>query len=218
MIDPEDISGLKRIAEAVPVDRVEPRVHVSDLASARGSATRPKAVAAKEFIMRYFPAAIALSLLVGVTASVGQAKGGDPVDPRALALVAGGTDLLGKGDVPGATDAFEAALAIDPGFVPATVALGDAARKAGLQGKAIHYYRLALAREPDNLNAIAGEGGALAEKGALDKARRNLTRLEGLCGRNCTETASLNAAIMRGPAARVVSADSVKPVPKVESN
>ena len=168
--------------------------------------------------MRYYPAAIALSLLVGVTASVGQAKGGDPVDPRALALVAGGTDLLGKGDVPGATDAFEAALAIDPGFVPATVALGDAARKAGLQGKAIHYYRLALAREPDNLNAIAGEGGALAEKGALDKAKRNLTRLEGLCGRNCTETASLNAAIMRGPAARVVSADSVKPVPKVESN
>ena len=85
--------------------------------------------------MRYYPAAVALSLLVGVTASVGQAKGGDPADPRVSALVAGGTDLLGKGDVANATDAFEAALAIDPGSVPAIIALGDAARKAGYRAR-----------------------------------------------------------------------------------
>jgi tetratricopeptide (TPR) repeat protein len=211
MIELGNMSGPSRIAEVHPVDRVDNRGHDAAVGVARHRAAhdypgRVSAVGAKEFIMRFYPAAIALSLLAGVTASVGQA------------LVAGGNDLLGKGDVPGATDAFEAALAIDPGSVPATVALGDAARKAGLQGKAIHYYRLALAREPDNLDAIAGEGGALAEKGALDKAKRNLSKLEGLCGRNCTETASLNAAILRGPAARVVSAESVKPEPKVESN
>lgn len=168
--------------------------------------------------MRYYPAALALSLLLGVTASVGVAKTSDPTDPRAAALIANGQDLLGKGDVPGATDSFEAALAIDPGSVQALLALGEAARKAGLQGKAIHYYRLALARDPDNLDGIAGEGGALAEKGALEKARRNLARLEGLCGRNCSEVAALNAAIQRGPNPRVVSAESVKPTPKVESN
>lgn len=168
--------------------------------------------------MRYYPAAIALSLLLGVTASVGVAKNIDAADPRAEALVASGQDLLGKGDVPGATDAFEAALAVDPGSVKALLALGDASRKAGLQGKAIHYYRLALARDPDNLDGLAGEGGAMAEKGALDRARRNLTRLEGLCGRTCAEVAALNAAIQRGPNPRVVSADSVKPTPKVESN
>ncbi|MFX6907607.1 hypothetical protein ABTH77_20355, partial [Acinetobacter baumannii] len=85
------------------------------------------------------PAALALSLLLGVTASVSVAKSSDTTDPRAEALIASGQDLLGKGDVPGATDQFEAALAVDPSSVPALLALGEAARKAGLQGKAIHY-------------------------------------------------------------------------------
>ena len=211
MIDLGNMSAPSRIAEAQTVDRGDDH----EVASGRADTA---AARAKELMMRYYPAAIALSLLAGVTASVGHAKGSDPVDPRAQALIAGGEEMLGKGDVPGATDAFEAALAIDPGSVPTYLALGDAARKAGLQGKAIHYYRLALAREPDNLDGLAGEGGALAEKGALDKAKRNLARLEGLCGRNCTETSALDAAIQRGPSARVVSAESVKPEPKVESN
>lgn len=168
--------------------------------------------------MRYYPAALALSLLVGVTASAGGAREVTPVDPRAEALIATGQGELAKGNVDAATDAFEAALAVDPGAVPAYLALGEAARKAGMQGKAIHYFRLALARDPDNLEAIAGEGGAMAEKGALDKAKRNLARLEGLCGRNCSEAGQLAGAIAHGPMPRVVSAESVKPAPQVESN
>lgn len=172
----------------------------------------------KEFVMRYYPAALALSLLAGVTASMGSAKVADAVDPRAQALLTSGRALLAQGQVSEATDQFEAALAVDPGYVGTYLALAEAARKDGLQGKAIHYYRVALARDPNNLAAISGEGGALVEKGAVEKARRNLARLEGLCGKRCTETQQLTAAIAKGPQPKVLSAEAVTPEPTVEAN
>ena len=171
-----------------------------------------------ELLMRYMPLAMALSVLVLVTGSAGTAGVSIPTDPRARSLVEAGRSLLVQGDVTGATDSFEAALAIDPGNPDTYLALGDAARAAGMQGKAIHYYRDALERDPNNLAALAGEGGAMAEKGALDKAKGNLARLEGLCGRTCPEAQSLASVIAKGPVARVVSADAVKPEPEVEAN
>lgn len=149
----------------------------------------------KEFLMRYTPAALALSLLAAVTGSMGQARTGDPIDPRAQALLQDGRTALAKGDVEHATDSLEAALAIDPANAGTLITLGQAARAAGLQGKAIHYYRDVLAREPNNLAAIGGEGEALAEKGAFEKAKASLTRLQGICGRGCAETAALEAAL-----------------------
>ncbi len=168
--------------------------------------------------MRYMPAALALSLLAAVTGSASSARVGDVTDPRARSLIDVGRGLLARGDIDAATDSFEAALAVDPGNPNTYLALGDAARGAGLQGKAIHYYREALVRDPNNLAALSGEGGAMAEKGALDKAKGNLTRLEGLCGRTCPETEQLAGVIAKGPIAKVVSADAVKPQPEVESN
>lgn len=168
--------------------------------------------------MRYMPAALALSLALFVTGSMGSAKVPETIDPRAQALLADGRAQLAAGQADAATDAFEAALAVDPSFVGTYLALGDAARQAGLQGKAIHYYREALQRDPNNLAALSGEGGAMAEKGALDKARGTLARLEGLCGKSCPETQTLAAVIAKGPAPRVVSAEAVKPQPVVEAN
>ena len=107
--------------------------------------------------------------------------------------------MLAEGNAEAATDAFEAALAVDPGYIAAYLALGDAARVEGLQGKAIHYYREALERDPDNLLALSGEGGAMVEKGAVEKARRNLAKLEGLCGKGCAEIASAGDEDRRGP-------------------
>ncbi len=168
--------------------------------------------------MRYAPIALALSLGLLVSSSMGQARVNEPVDPRAQALLASGRAALAKGSVDMATDAFESALAVDPGEPATLVALGDAARKAGLQGKAIHYYRVALDRDPADLSALAGEGSALAEKGALDKARASLARLQGLCGKACPEAQVLADAIARGPAPKVVSAEAVKPQPVAEAN
>jgi tetratricopeptide (TPR) repeat protein len=172
----------------------------------------------KEFAMRFAPAALALSLLAAVTSSVGFSRDADPVDLRAQALLNGGREQLARGDTAAATDSFEAALAVDPGYVGTYLALGEAARRTGLQGKAIHYYRTALERDPNNLAAISGEGGAMVEKGALDKARRNLAKLEGLCGKACPDTQLLASAIARGPVPKVVSAQAVTPKPVVESN
>lgn len=169
--------------------------------------------------MRYAPAAFALSLLAAVTASVGySAPAVAPLDPRATALVAQGRAALSAGDPDAAINAFEAALAVQPGHVAITLDLAEATRRQGLQGKALHYYREALERDPGNVWAIAGEGATLVEKGAIEKARRNLVRLQQLCGGDCEPGKQLAAAIAKGPTARIVTAEAVKATPVVTPN
>jgi Tfp pilus assembly protein PilF len=174
-------------------------------------------LALKEYAMRYAPAALALSLLVAVTSSMGQGATREP-DHRAAVLLEKGRAELRAGQTQAAIDAFEAALAVDPGYVPTLFALADAARADGLQGKAIHFYREALTREPDNLVAISGEGQALFEKGAVEKARRNLTKLEAMCGSSCPETRSLAELIAAGPKTPVLTVEAVAPQPVVTQN
>lgn len=165
--------------------------------------------------MRYGPAAAALSLVIAVSASVGNASDYD-ADPRAEALVAEGQSLLDMGETQAAIDAFEAALVLDPGYTQVYLELAEAARAEGLQGKAIHYYREAQERDPDNLAAISGEGEALVEKGALAAARENLEVLQSLCGDSCIETMQLAAAIDRGPP--VMTAEVVQTAEDVSQN
>ena len=167
--------------------------------------------------MRYFPAALALSILVGVTASVGDAETAK-LDPRAAALIAEGRSQMAEGRMQEAVSAFEAALAVAPGHSDIYLELAEAARREGLQGKAIHFYREALEREPNNFSAISGEGEALVEKGALEKAKRNLAKLESMCGERCAETRDLAAAIAAGPKPPVLTAEAVTPDPLVTQN
>ena len=168
--------------------------------------------------MRYFPAALALSLLAGVSASTSFSAPPQTNDSRTASLIARGESELSAGRLDEAVDAYEAALTIQPGNVDVLLGLANATRRQGLQGKALHYYRAALVVDPQNLAAISGEGAALVEKGAVEKARRNLTRLQGLCGANCPAVRQLAAAIAKGPAPRVVTADAVKPEPVVSAN
>lgn len=168
--------------------------------------------------MRYYPAALALSLLAAVSASSGYSAPPPAMDPRAASLLTRGESELEAGRLDEAVSAYEAALTVSPGNVDVLIGLANATRRQGMQGKALHYYRAALVVDPQNLAAISGEGAALVEKGAVEKARRNLTRLQGLCGANCPATRSLAAAIAKGPAPRVVSADAVKPDPVVSDN
>ena len=160
--------------------------------------------------MRYYPVALALSLFCAVSASVG--SGAVPVvAPGALALQAQGKAALDAGQTQAAIDAFETALAVDPAYTALYLDLARAARKDGMQGKAIHYYRLVLAREPNNYGAISGEGEALAEKGAMEKARRNLAQLKSLCGESCTETKSLAMKLAETPKVPVLTAEAAAP-------
>lgn len=169
--------------------------------------------------MRYTPAAVALSLALAVTASgTVAAPPAVPLDPRAATLVKSGRDALAAGNVDAAIDAYEAAYAVQPGHVTILLSLAEAARRQGMPGKALHYYRQVLSREPNNEYAISGEGAALVEKGALEKAKLNLARLETLCGKDCAPTKLLAAAIARGPAPRVVTAEQVQSQPTVTPN
>ncbi len=170
-----------------------------------------------EFLMRFAPAAAALSLLFAVSASVGNSAEPAP-DPRAAVLLAQGRASLSAGQPEAAIDAFEAALVVDPAYSQTLIDLGDAVRREGLQGKAIHYYREALARDPNNLAALSGEGQAMAEKGAIAKARLNLSKLQSLCGANCADAQQLAAVISKGPREAVLTAEAVMPKPVVTQN
>jgi len=168
--------------------------------------------------MRYTPAALALSLLAAVTASVGISTPPVALDPRAAVLVAEGRKALAAGDANAAIDAYEAALVFQPGHVAILLNLAEATRKQGMQGKALRYYREVLEGEPGNVFAISGEGLALVEKGAVDRARRNLARLEQICGSGCAPAKDLAAAIKQGPAPQMVSAEAVQAKPTVSAN
>ena len=169
--------------------------------------------------MRYTSAALALALVAAVTASTGYGEPPAPLDPRAAALVQLGRTALVAGKVDDAVTDFEAALAIQPGHAAIYLNLAEASRKQGMQGKALHYYRQALKLDPGNQYAISGEGEALVEKGAVEKARLNLARLVQLCGNaNCDPAKSLAAAIARGPAPQVVTAAQVEVKPQVSAN
>ncbi len=163
--------------------------------------------------MRFAPAAAALSLCLAMTASISSAGARSTPDPRAATLIAQGQAALAAGETEVAIDAFEAALAVDPGFTPIFIDLAQASRQSGLQGKAIRYYREALERDPGNFAAISGEGAALVEKGAVEKAKRNLAKLQSLCGDACPETVALQTTIARGPSARLAAGAAADPVP-----
>jgi len=177
----------------------------------------PFSAALKEFLMRFAPAAFALSVVALVSASMGHGATRAP-DPRAAAFLEQGRTALAAGKVDAAIDAYEAALVLDPGYNGTFIDLAEAARAQDLQGKAIRFYRIALEREPQNLSAIAGEGQALVEKGAVEKAKRNLARLESLCGKRCPETLALAEVIAKGPKPPVVTAEAITPAPVVTQN
>ncbi|WDA40494.1 tetratricopeptide repeat protein [Erythrobacter sp. BLCC-B19] len=163
--------------------------------------------------MRFAPAAAALSLCLAITASISHAGDVGTPDPQAAALIAQGQAALAAGDAQAAIDAFEAALAVDPAYTPIFINLADAARQQGLQGKAIRYYREALSRDPGNVAAISGEGAALVEKGALEKAKKNLAKLQSLCGDDCPETVALQSSIARGPSPRLAIESKAEDAP-----
>ncbi len=169
--------------------------------------------------MRYTPAAMALALAALLTASTGFGAPPAPLEPRAAALIEQGRTALSAGNTDDAVADFEAALAVQPGHVAIYLNLAEAARKQGMQGKALHYYRVALKLDPSNQYAIAGEGEALVEKGAVEKAKLNLAHLQQVCGSpTCPPAQSLSAAIARGPAPQVVTAAQVEVKPEVTSN
>jgi Flp pilus assembly protein TadD len=72
--------------------------------------------------------------------------------------------------------------------------------KQKLYGQAIRLTNKALALEPTDRDALAVQGEAMVEAGALPRARDTLAKLQKLCAGPCPQAATLSAAIARGPA------------------
>jgi Tfp pilus assembly protein PilF len=168
-----------------------------------------------ELLMRFSPVALVLALGLATlsSSSFGQRRD-DQIDPRSMALLRQGEALRAAGNFTGAEDMLESALAIDPRNRGAYVALARVAQGQGLPGKAVRLYRDALALDPNDLTALAGQGEAMVQKGAVERARVNLARINQLCKNgNCPQAVALNAAIAKGPPAAVVTAQATTKVP-----
>lgn len=150
--------------------------------------------------MRFTSVAVAGALaLVSVSASLHGQRPDDQIDARSLSLLQQGKAAKAAGNLDAATDLLETAAAVDPRNRQAFVVMAQVAEARGLPGKAIRLYREALLLEPNDVNALAGQGEALVAKGAVERARQNLARVKTLCKGACPQASALSAAIAKGP-------------------
>ena len=143
-------------------------------------------------------------LIAGVAAflAAGPVVGQKPDDqllPRSVELLKQGEAHLAAGRFVEADEALETALAVDPRNRAAYISLGKVAQREKLYGQAIRYTKKALALEPNDRDAIALQGEAMVEMGAVARAKENLAKLQKLCPSGCSQLAGLSAAISRGP-------------------
>lgn len=157
--------------------------------------------------MRLTPIALAAAVAVATMASAGHGqKPDDQIDPRSAALVQQAQTLHAAARHQEAIDLLETALAVDPKNRQAYLGLARVAQSLKLPGKAIKFYGEALALEPNDVNALAGQGEAYVERGAVERARRNLERVRTLCANSCPQATTLAAAIAKGPPPEALTA------------
>src|SRR5213076_2639957 len=102
--------------------------------------------------------------------------------------------MMAVGKLETAEDALETALAIDPRNRGAFVDLARVAERQHLFGKAILMTSKALLLEPNDPDAIAVQGEAMVEMGAIARAQANLQKLQTICGaRGCPQVAQLTS-------------------------
>jgi len=149
-----------------------------------------------------------------VSTSLSGQRPDDQIDARSLQLLAQGRAAKAAGNLDGATDLLETAVAVDPRNRQAFVMLADVADARGLPGKAIRLYREALTLEPNDVVALRGQGEALVAKGAVAIAKTNLAKIRTLCKAGCPEANQLAAAIAKGPPVTTAQTETKPTAPK----
>ena len=164
--------------------------------------------------MRLLPNVLIAGVAVALAASsaIGQ-RPDDQLSPRSVQLFQQGQAHLAAGRFVEADEAFETSLAVDPRNRAAYNALARVAQRQKLFGQSIRYTKKALLLEPNDRDAIAIQGEAMVELGALARAKENLAKLQKLCPSGCTQLAELTASITRGP-----TVASAKPPASPKSN
>jgi tetratricopeptide (TPR) repeat protein len=159
-----------------------------------------------EFLMRLTPIALSLAFVAATMASAGNGqRPDDQINPRSTALVEQGRAASAAGRHNDAIDLLETALVVDPGNRAAYITLARVAQAQRLPGKAVRYYADALRLEPNDVTALAGQGEAYVQRGAVERARANLQRVQTLCRAPCPQAQQLAAVIQRGPPADVLA-------------
>ncbi len=162
--------------------------------------------------MRRSWAISAVLLAAGTISSVAVgAVGDDALRPASLRMQAEGEAALAKNQPAAAIDAFEAAAAADPRNGPAFIGMAHAYEALGLPGKAVRFYREALALDPNDLGALEGQGKALVARGATARANLNLVRIKTLCKGECPQAKRLEVALAAPRPVVAASADTAKP-------
>jgi Tfp pilus assembly protein PilF len=146
---------------------------------------------------------------VALAGPVSGQRADDQISPKSIQLMHQGQSLMSAGKLDQAEDVLETALAVDPRNRWAFVELARVAEKQQLFGKAIRMTNKALQLEPNDPDAIAVQGEAMVQLGAVARAQANLQKLQMICApKGCPQIAQLSAAITRGP-----SVAAAKPVP-----
>jgi tetratricopeptide (TPR) repeat protein len=162
-----------------------------------------------EILMRFTPIALSVAIALATMASAGHGqKPDDQIDPRSVSLTQEAQTLSNSARYGEAIDLLETALAVDPRNRQAYAGLARVAMAQKLPGKAIRFYNEALKLEPNDVSAIAGQGEAYVQRGAVERARRNLERVKTLCAAPCGPANTLAAAIAKGPPADVLTAQA----------
>ena len=160
--------------------------------------------------MRFVASVLAVSFAaLAFSAPVDGQRPDDQIAPKSVELQKQGEGLLTAAKFDQAEDALEAALAVDPRNRWAFVDLARVAEKQRLYGKAIRMANKALMLEPNDPDAIAVQGEAMVELGALARAQANLQKLQTICSKGCPQLAQLSAAITRGPSVASAKAPDV---------
>lgn len=150
--------------------------------------------------MRLLPNVLIAGAAVALAASsaIGQ-RPDDQLLSRSVELLHQGQVHLAAGRFIEADEALETSLAVDPRNRAAYNSLARVAQRQKLFGQSIRYTKKALLLEPNDRDAIAIQGEAMVELGALARAKENLAKLQKLCPSGCTQLAELSATITRGP-------------------
>ena len=144
-------------------------------------------------MVKYLLPLLMISSLSISTAEAAPAQGA----PASQTMVVRAQASLDQGKTQAAIDQFEAALALDPSNVAAYIGLGRAHVKADLSGKAVRFYREALAIDPNDLTALEEQGKVFADRGATQRAQINLARIRTICKSDCLHATRLASAIVR---------------------
>jgi tetratricopeptide (TPR) repeat protein len=135
------------------------------------------------------------------------------IAPRSVEFQKQAHAQIAAGNLSEAAGLLETALAVDPRNRSAFLDLARVAKHQKLFGTAIRFANEALQLEPRDVDAIAIQGEAMVELGAIPRARENLARLQKLCSAPCPQAIQLSNAITRGA---TVAAATTPEVPKTD--